>query len=376
MFYKAGQSYYKEFIVSNPATGAAVNADSLPTATANKNGADDAGFVLTVANIDTGRYKITGTVPGGYAEGDMVNVTVAATVSAVVGKGVVDTFKVKDLATAQAVWDYLTSAATTVGSVGKWITDKLDAAISVVKSKTDNIPAAPAAVGDVTTARDVVVGYVDTLEADIRAGITTDHGDGLYGPGTARPYTIHVRAVVKDSDPVIPIPGVVVSLFNADKTVLVDQRTADSMGYADFPANNGDYTIVHYLPGYSFEEDTTTVADADVTHTCEGIPFVIPAPANPSLQTLFGSAKDLGVVWAAGDIVTVYPVLGSGAIVGGSAISDRVKTAVVAANGTYSIPVDKGATVRVEINPVSGGAAYFRKQITVSSANTKDISTY
>jgi len=106
--YKPGDSYYKEFVTSNPTTGAAVNADSLPTATANHNGTDDGSFTLTVTNIDTGRYKITGTIPSGYAAGDVLNVSVVATVSAVVGKAIVDTqvldaFRLADLASGTGV---------------------------------------------------------------------------------------------------------------------------------------------------------------------------------------------------------------------------------------------------------------------------------
>lgn len=52
----------------------------------------------------------------------------------------------------QAIWDALTSALTTVGSVGKLIVDNINATISSVKAKTDLIPAAPAAVGDIPTA--------------------------------------------------------------------------------------------------------------------------------------------------------------------------------------------------------------------------------
>lgn len=71
-------------------------------------------------------------------------------------------------ASVQAIWDALTSALTTVGSIGKRIVDNLDAAISsrmatftytapdnpsitAIKAKTDNLPAAPASTGDVTT---------------------------------------------------------------------------------------------------------------------------------------------------------------------------------------------------------------------------------
>lgn len=92
--YKPSDPFYKVFTTSSPSTGAAVNADSLPVATANHNGADDGAFTLTVTNIDAGRYKITGTVPSGYVKGDVVNVTVAATVSTIAGKATVDTFTI------------------------------------------------------------------------------------------------------------------------------------------------------------------------------------------------------------------------------------------------------------------------------------------
>lgn len=94
MKYKPSQAYYKEFTTARFSTGAAYDATGTPVATANKNGTDDGAFSLTVTNIDTGRNKITGTVPSGYADGDIVNVTVAATVDGVAAKAVVDTFLV------------------------------------------------------------------------------------------------------------------------------------------------------------------------------------------------------------------------------------------------------------------------------------------
>lgn len=48
----------------------------------------------------------------------------------------------------QAIWDALTSAFTTVGSIGKLLVDNVTASIAAVKAKTDNLPASPAATGD------------------------------------------------------------------------------------------------------------------------------------------------------------------------------------------------------------------------------------
>ena len=94
MSYKPGDPYSTEFCTQTPGTAAATTADSLPVATANHNGADDSAFTLTVTLIDPGRYKITGTVPSGYASGDSVSISVAATMATVVGKAVVDKFVV------------------------------------------------------------------------------------------------------------------------------------------------------------------------------------------------------------------------------------------------------------------------------------------
>lgn len=90
----AGGAYYGQFITSG-ITGAALDATGTPAVTATKNGTDDAAFVLTATKIDTGRYKITGTVPAGYANGDSVQVSISATVDGVAGiKEVVDEFVV------------------------------------------------------------------------------------------------------------------------------------------------------------------------------------------------------------------------------------------------------------------------------------------
>ncbi len=89
---KPGDAYVGLFTTARFDTGAATDADSLPAATATHNGTDDAAFVLTCAKLATGRYKVTGTIPTGYANGDSVWISVAATVNSVAGAGVVDGF--------------------------------------------------------------------------------------------------------------------------------------------------------------------------------------------------------------------------------------------------------------------------------------------
>lgn len=87
MSVQAGQTVVVEFITSNPLTQAAVNADSLPTGTVVVAGVDNIA-VVTIANVDAGRYKATFTVPA-MAVGDIVELYIAATVNGTAGKSIV-----------------------------------------------------------------------------------------------------------------------------------------------------------------------------------------------------------------------------------------------------------------------------------------------
>lgn len=109
MSYNPGSPYYGAFTTQRLDTGFATSADSLPIAVANRNGIDDPSFVLTVALLDTGRYKITGTIPISYSVGDTVNVYVTASVNSVQGKAVVDSFTIQQSYDAAATKDWTDS---------------------------------------------------------------------------------------------------------------------------------------------------------------------------------------------------------------------------------------------------------------------------
>jgi len=94
MGYKPGDIYHGEFTTCRFDTGIAADADTLPTATATRNGADDASFSLTATRLDTGRYAVSGTIPTSYASGNSVQISVSATVGGVAGKAVIDGFVV------------------------------------------------------------------------------------------------------------------------------------------------------------------------------------------------------------------------------------------------------------------------------------------
>ncbi len=82
---------------------------------------------------------------------------------------------------ADAVWDEILSGHATGGSGGKILTDAaaqsllmtiagyLDTEIAAIKAKTDNLPAAPAAVGDIPTVDDILTMDIASLAAAIKA---------------------------------------------------------------------------------------------------------------------------------------------------------------------------------------------------------------
>lgn len=90
MSYKPNDTYYGQFTTQN-SSGAATNADSLPTGKVTHNGTDTATSV-TITNLDTGRYEATFTISNTYAAGDTVQVSISATVGGVAGKAVLDSF--------------------------------------------------------------------------------------------------------------------------------------------------------------------------------------------------------------------------------------------------------------------------------------------
>lgn len=82
MAYHPGDDFVEVIVTSN-AAGQAIDATWLPTVVLMRNGTDDPGVTVTVTNIDTGRYKATGTIPATYLAGDVLHLSGTANVDGV-----------------------------------------------------------------------------------------------------------------------------------------------------------------------------------------------------------------------------------------------------------------------------------------------------
>lgn len=96
---KLEEDAYFDFITSQFDTGAAVDADSLPTAEVFEDATDTTVVALTVTKrtSKTGNYRVqvTAAAASGFEAGKTYNVVASATVNSVVGKGIIGRFKVR-----------------------------------------------------------------------------------------------------------------------------------------------------------------------------------------------------------------------------------------------------------------------------------------
>jgi hypothetical protein len=85
---KAGDQFTVQFTTQNPTTGAAQDADSLPTAVLVKDGVDTA-VTVTVAHVATSIYNVSWAIPLAYEAGDVIQIRVTATVAGVTGNDII-----------------------------------------------------------------------------------------------------------------------------------------------------------------------------------------------------------------------------------------------------------------------------------------------
>jgi hypothetical protein len=201
----------------NPSTGAAADADAVPAYRVYEDETGTAILSGNMAKLDDantlGFYseQITLSAANGFEKGKSYNIYISAAVGGVTGttarnlqiEAEVDANVVSDktgyglsAAAVQAIWDALTSALTTAGSIGKLLVDNinatvgsrasqtsvdtvddfLDTEIAAIKAKTDNLPGDPADASDIAAAFATVnstlatiAGYLDTEIAAIKA---------------------------------------------------------------------------------------------------------------------------------------------------------------------------------------------------------------
>jgi hypothetical protein len=116
----------------------------------------------------------------------------------------------------QSIWDALTSALITAGSIGKYIVDGLasiagyiDTEVAAIKAKTDNLPASPAATGDAMTLTSGERTAIATAHLDLADGVEASAGSAPSFTVRSTLRQILAFAVGKHSGMATATPGLV-----------------------------------------------------------------------------------------------------------------------------------------------------------------------
>ena len=185
---KLSETIYADFITSSPTTGAAVDADTLPTCEVFEDATDTA--ILTPAVVKrtgkTGNYRVTIACTGanGFETGKSYNAIVAATVGAVAAKAVIQSFMVRtssadDLAAsiltratpAQVQSELVTYNAAKPGAAMALTstydsakTASTQASVDAIAAKTNSLPADPADASVIADEFSNVHGKLNTID--------------------------------------------------------------------------------------------------------------------------------------------------------------------------------------------------------------------
>lgn len=283
----------------------------------------------------------------------------------------------------------ITSATSTLATAANLAI--VDGVVDAIKFKTDLIPATPAATGDIPSAATIADAVLDELVTDhtipnslgatvalsgdpLNTAVPGSYAAGTAGyqlgyMATATPGANQVTITVTESD-TTPIPDVSVLIYNAGQTALLKTGTTDSNGQVVVALDDGSYRVRLDKLLVNFTVPEVLTVSGDTTDTYIGA-IVVPA-VDPSLQAIIINPLTLGVSYADGASIYAQST-GANLFVGGAAITKK-KIYAVDMGSYFQLNVAKGAVVTVFGS--SEGVVFLDKTITVTSDNSKDISTY
>ncbi len=263
MTVKTGQLIVGQF-VTRDADGYLKNADALPVGTLIVDGANN-GAVVTIANVSTGVYSRSVTLPA-LTAGQTVQVRIAYTVDTVTSGGVVW----QDMADTKLTSDLVDPAVATIqsGLALQASVDDLEGRLTSTRAGyLDNLSAGAVATASALVTHD---GKLDTVHTDIDAILADTGTDGvvLKAAGLATDAVTEIAAgvrgtgssthVVTVTDGTNPLDGVavVISTDTAGSNK-VASGTTGTLGTVTFYLDPGTYYAWMQLSGYNFSNPGT-----------------------------------------------------------------------------------------------------------------------
>jgi hypothetical protein len=281
------ETIYVDFITSSPTTGAATDADSLPTCDVFEDSTDTAILTPTVTKRTgkTGNYRvpIVCTAANGFEATKSYNIVVAATCGGVAAKAVVQTFQMRtngpdDLAASILTRATQANVATELANVGltTTVTGRIDAAISTrstyagadTSGTTTLLSRVPTTAASQTSV-DTIDDFLDTEVAAIKAKT-----DQLQFAGTDVKATLDGETVSISAADLLNIAD---AILKRDMSVITGESARSLLNALRFLRNK--WSVAGTTLTVTKEDDTTTAWTASVTKDATSAPVVASDPA-------------------------------------------------------------------------------------------------
>jgi len=182
-----------------------------------------------------------------------------------------------------------------------------------------------------------------------------------------------VTITIKDGS-LIPISSVFIKIKNSLGTADYNTLITDANGQAVFDLDDGTYQVYLQKALVNFTVPETLVVNNDTSATYTGS-IISPVAASGDTQVLYGTFLNSDGTAASGvSVVATVAQSKPNQIVSASEITNQTFTTTTNASGYFSLTILRGLVV--DVVAYLGKQLFFKKTLTVTSATTKDISTY
>jgi hypothetical protein len=234
-------------------------------------------------------------------------------------------------------------------------------------------------VAKIDTGRYMVTGTVpatyttnDVVQISVTATV-----NGISGKAVINDFIVEedvgantVTITVEEADHT-PIPDVSVEIYNAAQTVKLKSGMTDVNGQLVVALNDGSYKIRLSKAMVNFTTPETLTVSGATAKTCTGVPVSVTAPS-AGLQTIYIILTDLGLEYS--PTMSLWAIANRlNTIVDTAVISNQILLAED--KGTYfEMQIAKGAVVT--ITGQNGDSIFYKKEITIDTNDTKNLSDY
>tara|TARA_Y100001973_G_scaffold106820_1_gene188382 strand:+ start:17036 stop:18016 length:981 start_codon:yes stop_codon:yes gene_type:complete len=212
---------------------------------------------------------------------------------------------------------------------------------------------------------------VDVFKFEVEVTLRTidEVYDAVIGGGIGSETLVVTVQDTTNSNAVVP--SVALNVYNADKTAFITFGTTNTLGQKSFALDPGTYTVMGYLPGYSFTDASVTVSDTNgatqqsLTFSSAGIS--ITPPTTPGLCRVYADFVNQSGAAVSDFRISVTNLFDPPSAQGLSVI-EKVTHYKTNASGHVEMDLVQGLTVRIALLSTS-----ITRDVVIPSTTTANL---